>query len=48
MINIKGLVAEANLKSDENGRVLKVALEALCFVDVFLHLFENVNYFLFY
>ena len=27
MINTKGLVAQANLKSDENGHAWKVALE---------------------
>ena len=49
MINTKGLVAQSNLRSDENDHALKVALETLrCFVDMFSHFFENMNYFLFH
>ena len=36
MINAKSLVAQVNLKSDENDNALKVVSETLsCFVDVF-------------
>ena len=49
MINAKSLVAQVNLKSDENDNALKVVSETLsCFVDMFLHFFENLNYFLFH
>ena len=37
---------QAKLKSDENGHALKVASDTIsCFVDMFLHFFENANYF---
>ena len=39
----------AKLKLDENGYALKVASDMLsCFVDMFLHFFENANYLLFH
>ena len=38
-----------NLKSDENGYARKVASDTIsCFVDMFLCVFENTNYFLFH
>ena len=38
---------QAKLKSDENGHALKVASDTIsCFVEMFLHFFENANYFL--
>ena len=35
---------QAKLKSDENGHALKAASDTIsCFVDMFLHFFENTN-----
>ena len=40
---------QAKLKSDENSHALKAASDTIsCFVDMFLHFFENANYFLFH
>ena len=40
---------KAKLKSDENGHALKAASDMLSFfVDMFLHFFENTDYFLFH
>ena len=40
---------QAKLKSDENGHALKAASDTTsCFVDMFLHFFENAEYFLFH
>ena len=37
---------QAKLKSDENGHALKMASDMIsCFVDMFLHIFENASYF---
>ena len=42
MINKKSLVAQVNLKSDENGHALKMASDTLCcFVEMLLHFVEN-------
>ena len=39
----------AKLKSDEDGHALNVASDTLsCFIGMFLHFFENTNYFLFH
>ena len=39
----------AKLKSDENSHILKAASDTLsCFVDMFLHFFQNAVYFLLY
>ena len=41
--------SKAKLRSDENGHDLKEASDTIsCFVDMFLHFFENINHFLFH
>ena len=46
---VTGPSLQAKLRPDENGHALKATSDTIsCFVGMFLHIFKNVNYFLFH